>query len=153
MAGGTSCISSCICNPLHGNPLHSFTLRLLCCNLFVWHHSFMPWLDFYCVHSLYLAWKLLHHHDFICYIYIVCPKCDSIYEYHEPNVSETNLRVSGVHISLSRTICSCAIETHVLQCCLRKFLSSMERQNLFQERSTRKVIKSLNTPLQRPNVL
>ena len=33
--------------------------------------------------SFYLAWKLLHLHDDDFIQYVVCPKCESLYEYHE----------------------------------------------------------------------
>lgn len=33
--------------------------------------------------SLYLAWKLVHLHDDDFVRYVVCPKCDSLYDYQE----------------------------------------------------------------------
>lgn len=82
MAGGASpCVSSCIRNPLHGKSLviHISSYIVYC----VCPSPFICAVVSHLLCSLYLAWKLLHLHDDDFIRYVVCPKCESLYEYHE----------------------------------------------------------------------
>ena len=79
MADGTSCVSSCIRNSLHGNSLVIHILRTMFTVLYsVCPSPFICAIVSLLACSLYLAWKLLHLHDDNIIRYVVCPKCESV---------------------------------------------------------------------------
>ena len=105
--------------------------------------------------SLYLAWKLLHLHDDDFIRYVVCPKCDSLYEYHECIV--------GVRSELQSKCCTyVAFKNHPFvryrspcnTVLLKKVSLKHGKMKLVpkKEYPYRSVVKSLKVLLQRPNI-
>ena len=106
--------------------------------------------------SLYLAWKLLHLHDDNFIRYVVCPKCESLYEYHEC--------ICRVGNELESKRCTyIAFKNHPFvryrnpcdTVLLKKVSLKHGKTKLVpkKEYPYRSVIKSLNVLLQRPSVL
>ena len=106
--------------------------------------------------SLYLAWKLLHLHDDNFIRYVVCPKCESLYEYHEC--------ICRVGNELESKRCTyIAFKNHPFvryrnpcdTVLLKKVSLKHGKTKLVpkKEYPYRSVIKSLNVLLQRPCVL
>ncbi len=106
--------------------------------------------------SLYLAWKLLHLHDDDFIRYVVCPKCESLYEYHECIVrigSELQSKRCSYIAFPNHPFARYRNPCNVVL--LKKVTLKHGKTKLVpkKEYPYRSIIKSLNVLLQRPDVL